>query len=385
MDNISRDDIQKLGVGSIGRLDISAPCKDFAMSRLLPCRWGGKLNDPRPGLRGKYGKVLLTCLEVTTWVLELNPNCEFFCENLPFTDIVADWKVMCLALGQPVVLDSADYSCTRRTRAYWTNMRLPSSREELTRGFSPVEPNQYMGEGRTLEPYFVDGKTTVRTIGASWTGDENHPKADTKVPVNVYDQRYEQAQPLNVEEAELLMGFPAGSTSGQAVTPISRLQAVGDSWDVRTALMLNRFSRHATIKVDGPIVVRSLTTKPSPVNLSKQALLAARAKGGPAAVVQLLSELTIEEQLMLLQYVKAPASQVFYAGSVLDSGSSKHLHKDVQVTQSDDLCSISGLNSDTSPTWTQGNGYLPLTARDNVSGQDRSFDVGTRTNLIPLR
>ena len=110
VDNISRDDIQKLGVGSIGRLDISAPCKDFAMSRLLPCRWGGKLNDPRPGLRGKYGKVLLTCLEVAAWVLELNTDCEFFCENLPFTDIVADWKVMCLALGQPVVLDSADIS-----------------------------------------------------------------------------------------------------------------------------------------------------------------------------------------------------------------------------------------------------------------------------------
>ena len=43
VDNISRDDIQRLGLGFIGRLDISAPCKDFAMSRLLPCRWGGKL------------------------------------------------------------------------------------------------------------------------------------------------------------------------------------------------------------------------------------------------------------------------------------------------------------------------------------------------------
>ena len=71
-------------------------------------------------------------------------------------------------------------------------MQLPSSQEELTRGFSPVEPNQYMGAGRTLEPYFVEGKTTVRTIGASWTGDDNHPIADTAVPVRVYDQRYEQ-------------------------------------------------------------------------------------------------------------------------------------------------------------------------------------------------
>ena len=60
-----------------------------------------------------------------------------------------------------------------------------------------------MGAGRTLEPYFIEGKTTVRTIGASWTGDDNHPKADTAVPVRVYDQRYEQSQSLQVEEAEL--------------------------------------------------------------------------------------------------------------------------------------------------------------------------------------
>ena len=124
VDNITREDIQKLGVESIGRLDISAPCKDFAMSRLLPSKFGGKLSDPRPGLKGKHGKVLLACLEVTAWVLELNTDCELFCENLPFTDLVADWKVMCLALGQPIVLDSADYSCTRRNRAYWTSMTV---------------------------------------------------------------------------------------------------------------------------------------------------------------------------------------------------------------------------------------------------------------------
>ena len=47
----------------------------------------------------------------------------------------------------------------------------------------------------------------------------------------------------------------------------------------------------------------------------------------------------------------------------------------VQVTHSDDLTSISGFNSNTQPTWTQGNGYLPLTACDTVTGQPRSFDL----------
>jgi hypothetical protein len=145
--DITREDIQKLGIGSIGRLDISATCKDFALSRLLPSKYGGKLKNPRPGLPDKYGKVLLACLEVTAWVRDFNPNCEIFCENLPFTDLVVDWKVVCLALGQPIVIDSADHSCTRRRRAFWTNMALPSSQEELTRGFSPINPNQYMGPG----------------------------------------------------------------------------------------------------------------------------------------------------------------------------------------------------------------------------------------------
>ena len=114
-----------------------------------------------------------------------------------------------------------------------------------------------MGPGRTLEPCFADGKTTVRTTGVSWTGDPDHPKADTGVPVLVYDQRYEQPRSLQAEEADLLMAFPAGSTSGRAATQIERLQALGNSWDVRTSLMLNRFSRHATIRVDGPLSVNS--------------------------------------------------------------------------------------------------------------------------------
>ena len=135
--DITREDIQKLGAGSIGRLEISASCKDFALSRLLPSKYGGRLKNPRPGLQlqGKYEKVLLACLEVTVWVRELNSNCEIFefCEDLTFTDLVADWKAVCLALGQPIVIDSADHSCTRRRRAFWTNMQLPSSQEELTR------------------------------------------------------------------------------------------------------------------------------------------------------------------------------------------------------------------------------------------------------------
>ena len=106
----------------------------------------------------------------------------------------------------------------------------------------------------------------------------------------------------------------------------------------------------------------------------------------PDAIVQRLAALTIiviGGTASAVTFMKAPTSPVLYMyeGSVLDSGSSKHLHSQVQVTHSDDLTSISGFESNTKPTWTQGNGYLPLTACDTVTGQPRSFDVWDSDNL----
>ena len=46
--DITHENIEMLGAGSIGRLDISAPCKDFVLSRLLPSKYGGKLKNLRP-------------------------------------------------------------------------------------------------------------------------------------------------------------------------------------------------------------------------------------------------------------------------------------------------------------------------------------------------
>ena len=95
---ITRSNVRELGSNAIGRPDILAPCKDFALSRLLPSKFGGKLKNPRPGLQGKHGKILLCCLQVLAWVHEFNPKCELFAENLQFEDLVADRKIACLPL-----------------------------------------------------------------------------------------------------------------------------------------------------------------------------------------------------------------------------------------------------------------------------------------------
>ena len=83
------------------------------------------------------------------------------------------------------------------------------------------------------------------------------------------------------------------------------------------------------------------------------------------------------KQFQLLQLLKAPTSPALDAGSVLDSGSSKHLHSEVQVAHSDIFTSGFSIyfSIDAKPAWTQGNGYLPLAERDAVTGQPSSYDV----------
>ena len=132
---------------------------------------------------------------------------------------------MCLALGQPLMLDAADHSCTQRPRAYWTHMRLHPAIEPVTQGFDPMNPNQYnvMLPGHTAELYVVDVKTAACTIGASWIGEPERPCADTSVPVLVHNMRFEQPQSIIVDESEMLLGYPASATAGRGATPIDHL------------------------------------------------------------------------------------------------------------------------------------------------------------------
>ena len=188
--------------------------------------------------------------------------------------------------------------------------------------------------GCTVETYVVDGKTTSRTVGASWIGDPDKPCADTSVPVLAHDIRFEQLQSLIVNEGEVLLGCPAEANAGRGVTPVERLRGLGDGWDIRVTLMLNRFSWHAAVctvlvHIDayGPPEIMSQHRAFLREKGKRQAHLAARAYGEPNDVVQqtklLLSELSLSQQLELLHLMSTPASPALYAGSVLDSGSSK--------------------------------------------------------------
>ena len=121
---ITEEMIRDLGHNAIKSFAAGPPCEDMSKLRLLPGYRKIK-GEPRPGLKGKKGQVFVQTLQVFTWVLKYNPNCEHLIENLDFSDM-DDWQVVCAVMGQPYVIDSADFSYTRRVRAWWTNIDLPS-------------------------------------------------------------------------------------------------------------------------------------------------------------------------------------------------------------------------------------------------------------------
>ena len=78
---------------------------------------------------------------------------------------------MCDVLGEPYVICSEDANgYTKRNRAYWiVNAKLPEKYRDL---FTPkTNPNEVMLEGRTLIPYKVNGRESIRPLGKSWRGD----------------------------------------------------------------------------------------------------------------------------------------------------------------------------------------------------------------------
>ena len=130
---ITRKHIKKLGLNAIKLFLGSSECNDFSKLRLLQDRpdWKGPPRDPnvdpRKGLDGKHGATFRQVIAIWGWVLEFNPDCKFFIENVDFMDMLKHWKEGSDALGTPVMVDAHDHSFTKRRRAYWTNIVLPSN------------------------------------------------------------------------------------------------------------------------------------------------------------------------------------------------------------------------------------------------------------------
>jgi hypothetical protein len=210
-----------IDMGPIHLVAGGSPCKDLSRARMLPDR-NGRPGRPGPGFKGKTGCLFPVKVQIIKWVLKHNPMCKYLAENSWFDHIPADWEWATRELGTPTRVDALQFSCTRRTRAFWTNI-------DLLPGWDTPAP------AATRDPttHLRAGWRSVgdRTITASWKGDPAAPYQDTTRPYMVVNDagvlRY-----LDPEEAEGLIGLPVGCTAAPGVSAQQRLHGIGNGMDI---------------------------------------------------------------------------------------------------------------------------------------------------------
>jgi hypothetical protein len=393
--DITEEDIAGLGANNIKLLAWGAPCEDMSLLRLIR-KATSTDDDPRPGLKGPKGKVLLQCLQITQWVLKYNPGCEYIIENVVFPDLKEDWELVCKAIGEPMIINSALVSFTKRNRAWWSNFKnLPPDLTQLIADRQPLvsQASECMDQGRTVQTYKAYGIDCIRPIGKSWSGSDDRPSATTSRPVLVTDEMHDQPQQLRPHEAERLMGMSGEDTAGSGVTAKERLKCIGNGWDMNVANML--FSRSALATQTPPqsvcptaasgvnTMLAAISTESIPVmeeltaeELETQATLVTLVNTAPDELAGAIAQAAPEEQTMYLALLKhhyASGVMAVTEGAILDSGSSKHLDTKVFAPNGDDRKSLSGF--DNSQQWTEGNGYLPLTIRDHLTGEEAKIEI----------
>ena len=148
---------------------------------------------------------------------------------------------------EPVVFNYAEVSITGRKRAHWTNITLPEDWEMVRYGFSKLDADAYMDEGRTQVKVTQDERKTVRPVTGSWGGSDDNPDQSTSTgrPIEVRSVGATGEEVINYdlrpEEAEGIHYPRIGYTAAQGVTAKQRLELIGHKWDIGPISMLMRF------------------------------------------------------------------------------------------------------------------------------------------------
>ena len=210
-----------------------------------------------------------------------------------------------------------------------------------------------MDPGRSVVQYQLAGKLYVRTIGASWKGDSDNPEANTRMPVLVVDSSCETPQHLRPEEAERLMGMPAGCTAGPNITAKQRLSCIGNGWDLNVVKM---FWDHYRLELLSRSRSRSsLASVPCSGDLSSDqqlqqcAIMGMLSQMPSVDFAAMLSNHSLSRQQNMLGLMKHwhgvhPVLMASANTSVLDSGSSRHLQSGAIVLDADTTVSIEGFD-----------------------------------------
>ena len=392
---ITEDDIAALPKGALKLFLAGFPCQDFSSLRKILSkkqRAALKGRDPRPGVKGKTGRFAVAMLQVWHWVCKHHPDCELFVECVVFDDM-PDWKFITEALGvDPIIINAADHSYTHRPRGWWLTFRDQIPLDKLKELLPPKrDVDSCMGPGRSIVR--KSPSHPVGTIGASWS-DDNPPRARTRVPVLVNDERYEEPQHLLPFEAARLMGlerFLTETVLSGTCTPQEWLQCIGNGWDLTVAVMLMGYFVHGpeytpthacattSLQPSPPESLPSFGDLSDEDTLLQMALAAHRASHPEHETAEMMAQYNMETQLKMLGLLKAWDDKygVFatqaYNGSVLDSGSSVHLSTQTRVLEGEDRITLTGFNQSSSET--SGNGYVPLELEDDTSSKTFCMDL----------
>ena len=359
-------------------------CNDFTKLRLLPDRpdYRGPPRDPnqdpRPGLNGKYGKTFRQTITIIGWALKYHPDCKYFVENVDFTDMAKDWAEVCDALGTPIIITSHDYSYTKRRRAYWCNFTIPDTFGE---GHSPKDPNECLDPGRKVQKYHAHGRMCTRPLGGSWKGDPERPIAATNKPLLIVDEMTDELQHVRPEEAEQLHGMKRGTTQGPGITAMMRLKCIGAGWDINITRMLLHYLRPQTLEEHTRVYLVQLKNDYTPEQASQGKELYHFSCDSPEQFYTFIREMTsihgVEYAAKMIalseNYRRLINVANANAGSILDSGAARHVSNKVKITDPDVKCKLTSFTGKES--WTEGNGYIPTTLHDDLSGTDFPLDI----------
>ena len=372
--DITRQMIKDLG--PIRGMKAGWPCQNLSWLRTRTGQ-DGRIPSPaeRSGLdgaeSGKYHKMK----QVWGWIKEFNPDADYIIENVHFRcpELQDQWDQVCSDFGTPLIVNSKDHSYSHRKRCWWTSFKLPP---DLFEDMKPQDPNECLDEGRTF-----DLKRGIRTVTASWRGDPHDPDQYTSRPIIIKDVKLRGDQPIRSHEAEKLHHMKPGCTAAPGMTEADRLSAIGDGWDIRIAKRIcEQLPDHT----------------PAPEDEEQQALFAQLAYDLDELTPEdkehlpAMAELDAEELEALAAEMGEKAGHIFrlYATSqylhsecnlidhnsdefaVLDSGSSAHVSKRVQVTDPNSTMQLQGFQG--SRATTGGVGDLTLMVKDK---SDQRIDV----------
>ena len=394
--DITEDDIKAIPKDQLRLIGAGLECNDFSKLRLLPDRpdYDGPRNpkgkDPRKGLNGRHGKTFRAVIKIIGYAMKHHPNVKYFVENVEFSDMNQDWAEVCDALGRPTIVNSEDYSYTRRKRAYWTNIVIDPS---ILQGGEHKDPNSAMDPGRRVQKHPSSKGYYCRPIGASWKGDPDKPVANTNAPVLVFDENFDEPQHLRVNEAERLMGMTTDTTQGQGISNLDRMKSIGGGWDINvTSRLLKCFGQDTRdLFFAAETYIDKLSKDITNEQLHQCSTIYAIRESSPDDFNSLVSEST--RKYGVDYGVKLIAMAEYYSRSInsalpdetfiVDSGAGCHVDPDTIVTDPDNKTRLTGFLGEA--TWTKGRGHIPLSIYDDLTGHTVDIDITNADNVTTSR